>query len=105
MITTMRNIIIAGLFLTTGCGDTSSSLPIEFKLDNGLEVILRPVREATLTSLVVLYAIGEDHDPRGSSGMGHLIEHLYVTAASGETPAREGKEKASAAVVDGANMG
>jgi len=36
----------------------------------------------------VLYKVGGDHDPRGRSGLAHLAEHLYVTAAAGEVPAR-----------------
>ncbi len=36
----------------------------------------------------MLYKIGGDHDPRGRSGLAHLVEHLYVTAAAGADPAR-----------------
>lgn len=70
-----------------------STLPAEtlepYKLDNGLTVILRPVSTANNVAFVVLYNIGENHDPIGKSGMAHLLEHLYVTAAAGETPARD----------------
>ena len=37
-----------------------------FQLDNGLKVILRPIRGAKQTALLVLYSIGGDHDPEGS---------------------------------------
>lgn len=70
-----------------------STLPAEtlepYKLDNGLTVILRPVPTANSVAFVVLYNIGENHDPIGKSGMAHLLEHLYVTAAAGETPTRD----------------
>jgi zinc protease len=59
-----------------------------FQLDNGLKVILRPVKGTKDVALVVLYALGEDHDPKGKSGLGHMVEHLYVTAAAGEAKAR-----------------
>jgi zinc protease len=59
-----------------------------FQLDNGLKVILRRVPGAKDVALVVLYSIGEDHDPKGKSGLGHMVEHLYVTAAAGGEKAR-----------------
>jgi zinc protease len=36
----------------------------------------------------VLYNIGGDHDSQGRSGLAHLVEHLYITAAAGAEPAR-----------------
>jgi hypothetical protein len=54
-----------------------------FVLENGLTVILRPIKGSGSTALVVLYAIGNDHDPIGKSGLAHLLEHVYVTAAAG----------------------
>ena len=62
------------------------------QLENGLTVLLRPVRGMSQTAVVVLYSIGEDHDPQSKSGLAHLIEHLYVTAAAGEIKARTADE-------------
>lgn len=59
-----------------------------YVLENGLTVILRPIRAAKTTALVVLYSIGSDYDPPGQSGLAHLLEHVYVTAAAGPTKAR-----------------
>ena len=67
----------------------SAETPEPYKLDNGLTVIFRPVPTANKVAFVVLYNIGEDHDPIGKSGMAHLLEHMYVTAAAGDTPARD----------------
>ena len=63
--------------------------PDPYKLDNGLTVILRPIPKASKVALVVLFDLGGAHDPIGKSGMAHLLEHLYVTAAAGDTPARD----------------
>jgi zinc protease len=63
-----------------------------FQLDNGLKVILRRVQGTKEVALVVLYSVGEDHDPKGKSGLGHMLEHLYVTAAAGEEKARTIKD-------------
>ena len=69
------------------------SRPVErgserYQLENGLTVLLRPVEGCKTTALVVLYSIGNDHDPEGRSGLAHMIEHLYVTAAAGATKNR-----------------
>ena len=60
----------------------------QFRLDNGLTVMIRPIQGAGNVALLVLYKIGGDHDPQGRSGLAHLVEHLYVTAAAGADPAR-----------------
>ena len=62
--------------------------PDPYTLDNGLTVILRPMPKASKLVFVVLFNLGSAHDPIGKSGMAHLLEHLYVTAAAGDTPAR-----------------
>src|SRR5690606_26548589 len=59
-----------------------------FALNNGLTVRIRPIQGANQVALLVLYKIGGDHDPQGRSGLAHLVEHLYVTAAAGDAPAR-----------------
>ena len=73
-----------------------------FQLENGLTVILRPIRDAKTTALIVLYSIGSDHDPEGRSGLAHAVEHLYMTAAAGPEKARTAEEFARR-YSDGAN--
>jgi zinc protease len=74
----------------------AGQIPVEpgserFVLDNGLTVILRPVQSKSI-SLNVLYSIGSDHDPAGHSGLTHMLEHLYVTAAAGGEKSRTAEE-------------
>ncbi|MCW3050992.1 MAG: putative Zn-dependent peptidase, partial [Chthonomonadales bacterium] len=59
-----------------------------WKLPNGLTVVLRPIPTATKVCLLTLFHLGGDADPAGQSGLAHLIEHCYVTAAAGSTQAR-----------------
>jgi zinc protease len=59
-----------------------------FRLDNGLTVLVRPVEGAENVAVLMLYNVGGDHDPQGRSGLAHLVEHVYVTAAAGKAPAR-----------------
>lgn len=79
--------IIIGILLIAS--NLSAETIEPYKLENGLTVILRSVPTANKVAFVVLYNIGENHDPIGKSGMAHLLEHLYVTAAAGETPVRD----------------
>ncbi|MBP7865669.1 MAG: insulinase family protein [Acidobacteria bacterium] len=65
-----------------------SAGPVTFTLPNGLEVTLRPVAGADQAALVVVYDVGEGHDPAGKSGLSHLAEHCYVTAAPAGGKAR-----------------
>jgi zinc protease len=82
-------LIVAGLVLYSGVAALAEGpAGEEFALENGLTVLLRPVEGATDTAVVVLFDVGGDHDPPGRSGLAHLVEHVYVTAAAGETPAR-----------------
>jgi zinc protease len=74
---------------TAGDGADNRRGQVErFRLENGLTVIVRPVRGAKDVALVVLYGLGGDQDPAGRSGLAHLIEHLYITAAAGKAKAR-----------------
>ena len=63
--------------------------PAPYKLENGLTIMLRPVPTANEVALVVLFNLGDGHDPVGKSGRAHLLGHLYCTAAAGDTPARD----------------
>ena len=74
--------------LLAGCGSGAGSAAEPYTLENGLTVVLRPVAGAEQVALVVLHPLGNHHDPEGQSGLGHLVEHCYVTAQGGPTPAR-----------------
>jgi zinc protease len=63
-----------------------------FELANGLTAILRPIEGVKSIALVVLYSIGGDHDPEGKSGLAHMVEHVYATAAAGDQKARTAEE-------------
>jgi zinc protease len=81
---------LATATLLAGCGAAAApQSPEAFTLDNGLTVMLRPMQDTEKVALVVLYAVGGLHDPKGQSGLAHLIEHCYVTAAAGSTPQRD----------------
>jgi zinc protease len=90
-----RLAFLALLALAASCAPpTAAADETSYRLENGLRVTLIPAPAAARAlpgariAVVVLYDIGEAHDPEGRAGFAHLIEHLWVTAAAGSTPAR-----------------
>ena len=79
---------LAGDGVARASDSTRPAAPGQFTLDNGLTVRIRPIQGATDVALLLLYKIGGDNDPQGQSGLAHLVEHLYVTAAAGAEPPR-----------------
>jgi len=77
--------MLAALLLTVLPARADDNV-IEYELDNGLDVILRPVTGAKQTAVLTLLDIGELHDPVGQSGKAHLMEHLLITGATDASP-------------------
>lgn len=48
----------------------------EYRLDNGLRVILAPNNKETKVFMNTVYLTGSLNDPKGKSGLAHLLEHL-----------------------------
>ncbi|MCJ7788431.1 MAG: insulinase family protein, partial [Methyloceanibacter sp.] len=48
----------------------------EFKLANGLQVVVIPDHRAAVVTQMVWYKVGAADEPRGSSGIAHFLEHL-----------------------------
>ena len=48
----------------------------EFKLDNGLRLVVIPDRRAPVVTHMVWYQAGAADDPIGKSGVAHYLEHL-----------------------------
>ncbi len=84
--------LLASLLLTSTPVDQNDLNVERHALDNGLRVRMVTVPDATTIALLTLFDVGDFHDPPGRSGMGHFIEHVYITAAAGETPARTVQE-------------
>jgi zinc protease len=69
-------------------GDEAAPKVERFTLPNGLRVMVRPLEGATRVAVTVLFDFGENAEPAGRSGLAHLCEHLWCTAAAGDAPAR-----------------
>jgi len=48
----------------------------EFKLDNGIQVIVVPDHRAPVVTHYVWYRVGSADEPAGTSGIAHFLEHL-----------------------------
>ena len=48
----------------------------DFRLDNGLTVVVIPDRRAPVVTHMVWYRNGSADDPPGKSGIAHFLEHL-----------------------------
>ena len=52
----------------------------QFKLDNGMDVIVIPDRRAPVVTHMVWYRVGGADEPPGVSGIAHFLEHLMFKA-------------------------
>jgi zinc protease len=52
------------------------SAVVDFRLDNGLSVVVIPDRRAPVVTHMVWYRNGSADDPQGKSGIAHFLEHL-----------------------------
>jgi zinc protease len=66
------------LAMFTATIDTLKASPAvsEFKLDNGLQVIVVPDHRAPVVTHYVWYRVGSADEPAGVSGVAHFLEHL-----------------------------
>jgi len=53
----------------------------EYRLDNGLQVVLHQDRSLPVTHVEVWYHVGSKDEPQGRSGFAHLFEHLMFNGS------------------------
>ena len=53
----------------------------EFKLDNGLTVLVHEDRKAPIVGVAVWYNVGSKDEPEGETGIAHLFEHLMFNGS------------------------
>lgn len=72
-------------FVTFLAAAPASALDIdvsEFKLENGLHVIVVPDRRAPVVTHMVWYKVGAADEPKGKAGIAHFLEHLMFKGTS-----------------------
>jgi predicted Zn-dependent peptidase len=65
--------------------DISSNMT-QFKLRNGLEVIIYEDSSLPLVSVVVAYGVGSIHDPENKGGLAYLMQHLMFQGSQNIGP-------------------
>ncbi len=74
--------IAAAIFLNASAFATEIDLPYEqFKLDNGLTVVVHEDRKAPLVAVSIWYHVGSKDEPQGKTGFAHLFEHLMFNGS------------------------
>jgi zinc protease len=71
--------LIAGLLMLAAWALPARALDIDvadFKLANGMEVVVIPDRRAPVVTHMVWYKVGSADEPQGKSGIAHFLEHL-----------------------------
>ena len=83
MLVRYKNLSLA--ILLSGCNALSFAQPVlvkteqnveEYRLDNGLRIILAPNDKENKIFMNTVYLTGSLNDPKGKGGLAHLLEHL-----------------------------
>lgn len=75
----MRILVTAALLAALAIGQTKVTTVegiTEYKLDNGLNVILFPDTSKPTVTVNITYMVGSRYEGYGESGMAHLLEHM-----------------------------
>ena len=79
----MKLRLITGLFLSVGCmlfGQIQKTASVEgiteYRMDNGLKVLLFPDNSSQTITVNMTYLVGSRHEGYGEKGMAHLLEHM-----------------------------
>jgi len=57
----------------------------EYRLSNGLRVLLAPDASKPTTTVNITYLVGSRHENYGETGMAHLLEHMVFKSTSSRT--------------------
>ncbi len=75
-------LITVFLFTTAEAETLHVSLPYEeFRLGNGLRVVVHEDRKAPIVAVQVMYDVGSKDEPAGKTGFAHLFEHLMFNGS------------------------
>ena len=73
----LASLCLASLAVAVAPGESRAAQRVtEFKLNNGLQVLVIPDHRAPVVTQMVWYKVGAADEPPGSSGIAHFLEHL-----------------------------
>jgi zinc protease len=65
---------------------------VDFRLENGMEVVVIPDRRAPIVTHMVWYKVGSADEPPGKSGIAHFFEHLMFKGTRNHPPGEFGEK-------------
>ena len=78
----MRRLKFVSIFLLLFIPVTIYASVKEYKLSNGLKVLIIEKHKAPVATFQVWYRVGSRDEPAGKSGMSHLLEHMMFKGTS-----------------------
>src|SRR5262245_21787468 len=74
------SLLVSGAFLAHGAG---VAIPIEqYRLKNGLRVILSPDNAVPVVAVYLIYDVGARSEEKGRTGFAHLFEHMMFEGSA-----------------------
>ncbi len=91
---TLRLLLVASALLyaalPVGRADSASNVS-DFKLDNGLEVVVIPDHRTPVVTHMIWYKVGSADETPGKSGLAHFLEHLMFKGTAANPAGRFSK--------------
>jgi len=72
--------------LLLAAGSTTASEVHEFMLDNGMKVLVKEDHRAPIAVSQVWYKVGASYEPRGLTGVSHVLEHMMFKGTTNLGP-------------------
>ncbi len=74
--------LFMGFSLMGGGWVHASAKTTEYRLDNGLKLVVREDHRAPVVVAQVWYRVGSSHEPQGLTGISHALEHMMFKGTS-----------------------
>src|SRR5687768_13383232 len=96
ILTRLLAILAVGAALALPSGDTVAAPSVtQFKLANGLSVVVIPDRRTPVVTHMLWYRVGAADEPSGKSGIAHFLEHLMFKGTAKNPAGRFSQQLAS----------
>jgi zinc protease len=69
-------VIAAALLLWVALAERPVAEVHEYRLDNGLKILVQPDRRSPVVVSQVWYKVGSSYEPAGITGISHMLEHM-----------------------------
>ncbi|MES9960687.1 MAG: pitrilysin family protein [Sedimenticola sp.] len=81
----MRSMLMALLLLAANAAVAQGEVH-EFRLDNGMKVVVKEDHRAPIAVSQVWYKVGSSYEPDGVTGVSHVLEHMMFKGTANHPP-------------------